>query len=220
TTIIAVWIRPLLRSSDGTSLTDPGLNISKIRVSGDAADIDDLCRTLITDVAFRGVLQGIGSAELKVYSRLDESGLPVDELPVYQKLSRIPIDETYGNPFVVVVAPLLPDVNQIKLKEWREFKNVIQNHGLSTTREHDLPTFITYPEIVSEADVQIGWCGEEIALKISDILISQHPEFKEELLNEVAIYNTLKELQGKYIPILKAAGYLWDQMLFGIATEI
>ena len=36
----------------------------------------------------------------------------------------------------------------------------------------------------------------------------------------MATYNTLKELQGKYIPILKAAGYLWDHMLFGIATEI
>ncbi|CAI2180717.1 352_t:CDS:2, partial [Funneliformis geosporum] len=65
---------------------------------------------------------------------------------------------------------------------------------------------------------KVEWCGEEIALKISDI--SQHPEFKKELLNEVATYNTLKELQGKYIPILKAAGYLWDHMLFGIATEI
>ncbi|CAG8600038.1 4425_t:CDS:2, partial [Paraglomus occultum] len=106
-TIIAVWIK-LLRSSDGTSFTDPGLSISKIRVSEDAIDIDDLCRTLVTDVAFRGVLKGIGSAELKVYSRLDESGLPVDELPAYQKLSRIPIDETYGSPFVVVVAPPLP----------------------------------------------------------------------------------------------------------------
>ena len=65
---------------------------------------------------------------------------------------------------------------------------------------------------------KVEWCGEEIALKISDI--SQHPEFKKELLNEVATYNTLKELQGKYIPILKAAGYLWDHMHFGIATEI
>lgn len=60
------------------------------------------------------------------------------------------------------------------------------------------------------------WHGEMVAVKLCDLY--QHPDFEEEVLTEVAVYNALKPLQGLCIPHLKLAGY--DNGLFIIATEI
>ncbi|KAG0345452.1 hypothetical protein BG004_003689 [Podila humilis] len=46
---------------------------------------------------------------------------------------------------------------------------------------------------------------------------SKHPEYEEEMLTEVAVYEALKELQGTCIPRVKAAGY--DGFIFVIAME-
>jgi tRNA A-37 threonylcarbamoyl transferase component Bud32 len=59
--------------------------------------------------------------------------------------------------------------------------------------------------------------GETVALKICDLW--QHPDYEEELLNEVKVYYALKDLQGCCIPRLKSAGYTAGGM-FAIATDI
>jgi serine/threonine protein kinase len=59
--------------------------------------------------------------------------------------------------------------------------------------------------------------GELVALKVCDLW--QHPDYKEELLNEVEVYHALTDLQGQCIPRLKGAGYTAGG-LFVIATEI
>ena len=61
------------------------------------------------------------------------------------------------------------------------------------------------------------WRGEEVALKLCDI--AQQPEYEEELMAEVEVYNNLKELQGRCIPRLVTAGYD-GYLFFAIATEI
>ncbi|KAF9090293.1 hypothetical protein BGX27_002296 [Mortierella sp. AM989] len=63
---------------------------------------------------------------------------------------------------------------------------------------------------------QTRWRGETVALKICDLY--QHPEYEEEVLTEVAVYDTLKPLQGLCIPHFKLAGY--DGGIFVIGTEI
>ncbi|KAF9344916.1 hypothetical protein BGX26_003759 [Mortierella sp. AD094] len=60
------------------------------------------------------------------------------------------------------------------------------------------------------------WRGDTVAVKICDLY--HHPDYEEEVLTEVAVYNTLKDLQGHCIPQLKLAGY--DGGIFVIATEI
>ena len=59
------------------------------------------------------------------------------------------------------------------------------------------------------------WRGETVAAKICDLY--QHPEYEEEVLTEVAVYDALKALQGVCIPHFKLAGY--DGGIFVIATE-
>ena len=59
--------------------------------------------------------------------------------------------------------------------------------------------------------------GEMVALKICDLW--KHPDYEEELLNEVEVYHALKDLQGNCIPRFKGAGYTAGG-LFAIATEI
>ncbi|CAG8557553.1 4427_t:CDS:2 [Paraglomus brasilianum] len=59
--------------------------------------------------------------------------------------------------------------------------------------------------------------GEMVALKICDLW--QHPDYEKELLNEVKVYNALKDLQGDCIPRFKGAGYTAGG-LFAIATDI
>jgi len=60
------------------------------------------------------------------------------------------------------------------------------------------------------------WRGETVAVKICDLY--QHPEYEEEILTEVAVYDTLRDLQGLCIPHFKLAGYYGG--IFVIATEI
>ncbi|CAG8645552.1 1633_t:CDS:1, partial [Paraglomus occultum] len=62
------------------------------------------------------------------------------------------------------------------------------------------------------------WQKEEVALKICDL--SKHPDYEEEMLTEVEVYYALEDLQGHYIPKLKAAGYAYGKMFFLVATEI
>ncbi|CAG8647187.1 11077_t:CDS:2, partial [Paraglomus occultum] len=59
--------------------------------------------------------------------------------------------------------------------------------------------------------------GEQVALKICDLW--QHPDYEKELLNEVEVYNALKDLQGDCVPRFKGAGYTAGG-LFTIATDI
>ncbi|CAG8659745.1 17352_t:CDS:2, partial [Funneliformis caledonium] len=59
--------------------------------------------------------------------------------------------------------------------------------------------------------------GELVALKICDLW--QHPDYEKELLNEVEVYNALKDLQGDCVPRFKGAGYTAGG-LFIIATDI
>jgi serine/threonine protein kinase len=62
------------------------------------------------------------------------------------------------------------------------------------------------------------WQKEEVALKVCDL--SKHPDYEEEMLTEVEVYHALEDLQGHYIPKLKAAGYAYGKMFFLVATEI
>ena len=59
--------------------------------------------------------------------------------------------------------------------------------------------------------------GEIVALKICDLW--QHPDYLEELLNELEVYYALRDLQGICIPTLVDAGYTAGG-LFAIATSI
>ena len=52
---------------------------------------------------------------------------------------------------------------------------------------------------------QADWRGQTVAVKICDL--HKQPQNEEEVLTEVAVYNTLKTLQGHCIPQLKIAGY-------------
>ena len=61
------------------------------------------------------------------------------------------------------------------------------------------------------------WHGKEVALKLCDI--AHNPEYEQELLTEIQVYNQLQDLQGWYIPRLLMAGY-YGQLLLGIVTEI
>ncbi|KAF9976083.1 hypothetical protein BGZ65_007980, partial [Modicella reniformis] len=60
------------------------------------------------------------------------------------------------------------------------------------------------------------WRGEMVAAKICDL--NQHPELEEEVLTEVAVYETLNSLQSICIPQLLCAGFY--KGLFVVATEI
>src|SRR6185437_3019389 len=64
---------------------------------------------------------------------------------------------------------------------------------------------------------QAIWHGKETVVKVCDL--SKDWEYKQELLNEVAIYDDLKVLQGNFILKLIDSGYFWGKMFFGIATE-
>ena len=59
--------------------------------------------------------------------------------------------------------------------------------------------------------------GEWVALKLGDIW--QYPELEKEMHCEAEIYISLRKLQGRTIPKLKAYGYSAGG-LFAIATEI
>ena len=59
--------------------------------------------------------------------------------------------------------------------------------------------------------------GEIVAFKVCDLW--QHPEYKEELLNELDVFHALRDLQGVCIPSLVDAGYTAEG-LFAIATTI
>ena len=48
------------------------------------------------------------------------------------------------------------------------------------------------------------WRSGEVALKLCDI--AQQPDYEEELMAEVEVYNNLKELQGRYVLRLVTAG--------------
>ena len=50
-------------------------------------------------------------------------------------------------------------------------------------RRHSSVTFKAY------------WCGEIVALKVSDV--AQEPELEQELLAEVIVYNKLKKLESQ-----------------------
>ncbi|KAF9344229.1 hypothetical protein BGX34_005868 [Mortierella sp. NVP85] len=59
------------------------------------------------------------------------------------------------------------------------------------------------------------WRGEVVAAKICDL--NQHPELKEEILTEVAVYETLNSLQGICIPQVRCTGFYSG--LFVVALE-
>ncbi|KAF9536435.1 hypothetical protein EC957_010987 [Mortierella hygrophila] len=60
------------------------------------------------------------------------------------------------------------------------------------------------------------WGDEQVALKTCDLY--KNPEYEDEMLTEVAVYEVLKVLQGVCIPHIKAAGY--DGGIFVVAMEI
>jgi tRNA A-37 threonylcarbamoyl transferase component Bud32 len=59
--------------------------------------------------------------------------------------------------------------------------------------------------------------NKSVALKFLDLW--QHPALGHELINEIKVYRTLKQLQGKCIPRFEKAGYVPGGLLI-IATEI
>ena len=61
------------------------------------------------------------------------------------------------------------------------------------------------------------WHGKEVALKLCDI--EHNPEYKQELLTEIKVYNQLQDLQGWYIPRLIMAG-CYGYLFLGIVTEV
>ncbi|KAG9064935.1 hypothetical protein KI688_003197 [Linnemannia hyalina] len=60
------------------------------------------------------------------------------------------------------------------------------------------------------------WGDEQVALKTCDLY--KNPEYEDEMLTEVAVYEALKVLQGVCIPHIKTAGY--DGGIFVVAMEI
>ena len=61
------------------------------------------------------------------------------------------------------------------------------------------------------------WHGKEVALKLCDI--EHNPEYEQELLTEIEVYNQLQDLQGWCIPRLIMAGY-YGYLFLGIVTEV
>ncbi|GJJ78401.1 hypothetical protein EMPS_10760 [Entomortierella parvispora] len=60
------------------------------------------------------------------------------------------------------------------------------------------------------------WQDQPVALKVCDLY--KHPDYEDEMLTEVTVYQVLESLQGVYIPRLLFAGY--DGGMFAVAMEM